>query len=116
VALVGAGADVRDVCPTRPRRRRQPPGRGKSDRVDAEAVACELLAHPARSFLQVAAVATVDDLAITHTDDVPGTPAPRRGIHQLAPHPYAVTPKWTSLQRPRPQTSGGGGDWRAQTG
>src|SRR5215213_1617629 len=34
VALVGAGADVRDVCPTRTAdRRRQHPGRGKSDGV-----------------------------------------------------------------------------------
>lgn len=46
-ALVAAGADVRDVCPTRTAdRRRRRPGRGKSDAVDAEAVARELLAHP----------------------------------------------------------------------
>jgi transposase len=47
IALVGAGADVRDVCPTRTAdRRRRLPGRGKSDAVDAEAIARELLAHP----------------------------------------------------------------------
>jgi transposase len=46
-ALVAAGADVRDVCPTRTAdRRRRRPGRGKSDAVDAEAIARELLAHP----------------------------------------------------------------------
>jgi transposase len=45
--LVQAGADVRDVCPTRTaERRRRRPGRGKSDALDAEAVARELLAHP----------------------------------------------------------------------
>ena len=47
VQLVAAGADVRDVCPTRTAtQRRRRPGRGKSDAVDAEAVARELLAHP----------------------------------------------------------------------
>ena len=47
LALTSAGADVRDVCPTRTAdRRRQRPGRGKSDVVDAEAIARELLAHP----------------------------------------------------------------------
>src|SRR5262249_33944106 len=46
-ALVAAGADVRDVCPTRTAdRRRRRPSRGKSDTVDAEAIARELLAHP----------------------------------------------------------------------
>ena len=45
--LVQAGADVRDVCPTRTaERRRRRPGRGKSDQIDAEAIARELLAHP----------------------------------------------------------------------
>ena len=35
LALLEAGADVRDVCPTRTaERRRQRPGRGKSDAVD----------------------------------------------------------------------------------
>jgi transposase len=47
VALAAAGADVRDVCPTRTAdRRRRRPGRGKSDAVDAEAIGRELLAHP----------------------------------------------------------------------
>jgi transposase len=47
LALLEAGADVRDVCPTRTAdRRRRRPGRGKSDAVDAEAIARELLAHP----------------------------------------------------------------------
>jgi hypothetical protein len=47
IALVGAGADVRDVCPTRTAdRQRRLPGHGKSDAVDAEAIARELLAHP----------------------------------------------------------------------
>ncbi len=47
LALVDAGADVRDVCPTRTSdRRRRRPSRGKSDAVDAEAIARELLAHP----------------------------------------------------------------------
>ena len=47
LVLTSAGADVRDVCPTRTAdRRRQRPGRGKSDGVDAEAIARELLAHP----------------------------------------------------------------------
>jgi transposase len=47
VALVEAGAEVREVCPSRTaERRRQRPGRGKSDVVDAEAIARELLAHP----------------------------------------------------------------------
>ena len=46
LALLDAGADVRDVCPTRTAdRRRRRPGRGKSDAVDAEAIARELLAH-----------------------------------------------------------------------
>src|SRR5918997_3327158 len=45
--LAGAGADVREGCPTRTAdRRRRRPGRGKSDAVDAEAIARELLAHP----------------------------------------------------------------------
>ena len=45
LALVAAGADVRDVCPTRTaERRRKRPGRGKTDALDAEAVARELLA------------------------------------------------------------------------
>ena len=40
LVLTSAGADVRDVCPTRTAdRRRQRPGRGKSDVVDAEAIA-----------------------------------------------------------------------------
>jgi transposase len=47
LALIEAGADVRDVCPTRTAdRRRRRPSRGKSDTVDAEAIARELLAHP----------------------------------------------------------------------
>jgi hypothetical protein len=47
LVLVEAGADVRDVCPTRTaHRRRLRPGRGKSDTVDAEAIAREFLAHP----------------------------------------------------------------------
>jgi transposase len=47
LALVDAGADVREVCPTRTAdQRRRHPGRGKSDAVDAEAIAQELLAHP----------------------------------------------------------------------
>ena len=47
LALTSAGADVRDVCPTRtPDRRRQRRGRGKSDAVDAEAIARELLGDP----------------------------------------------------------------------
>jgi transposase len=47
LALVEAGTDVRDVCPTRTAaRRRLQPARGKSDLVDAEAIARELLAHP----------------------------------------------------------------------
>jgi transposase len=45
--LVAAGADVRDVCAARTAdRRRRRPGRGKSDAVDAEMIARELLAHP----------------------------------------------------------------------
>ena len=40
LALASAGADVRDVCPGRTAdRQRQRPGRGKSDAVDAEAIA-----------------------------------------------------------------------------
>jgi transposase len=47
IALVASGADVRDVCPTRTaERRNRRPGRGKSDGIDAEAIARELLAHP----------------------------------------------------------------------
>jgi transposase len=47
VLVAADGADVRDVCPTRTAdRRRRRPGRGKSDAVDAEAIARELLAHP----------------------------------------------------------------------
>jgi len=47
LALIGVGVDVRDVCPTRTAdRRRKLPARGKSDAVDAEAIARELLAHP----------------------------------------------------------------------
>lgn len=47
LVLTSTGVDVRDVCPTRTAdRRRQRPGRGKSDVVDAEAIARELLAHP----------------------------------------------------------------------
>lgn len=47
LALIATGADVRDVCPTRTaNQRRKLPGRGKSDAVDAEAIARELLAHP----------------------------------------------------------------------
>lgn len=47
LALIDVGADVRDVCPTRTAdRRRRLPARGKSDAVDAEAIARELLAHP----------------------------------------------------------------------
>jgi hypothetical protein len=47
LALAEAGADVREVCATRTAaRRRQHPGRGTSDAVDAAAVARELLAPP----------------------------------------------------------------------
>jgi transposase len=47
VLLAADGIDVRDVCPTRTAdRRRRRPGQGKSDAVDAEAIARELLAHP----------------------------------------------------------------------
>ena len=47
VVLTSVGAEVRDVCPTRTAdRRRQRPGRGKNDGVDAAAIARELLAHP----------------------------------------------------------------------
>lgn len=47
LALIAVGVDVRDICPTRTAdRRRKLPARGKSDTVDAEAIARELLAHP----------------------------------------------------------------------
>jgi transposase len=47
VLVAADGTDVRDVCPTRTAdHRRRRPGRGKSDTVDAEAIARELLAHP----------------------------------------------------------------------
>jgi transposase len=47
IALLSAGAEVHDVCATRTAdHRRRRPGRGKSDSVDAEAIARELLAHP----------------------------------------------------------------------
>jgi transposase len=47
VLVAADGTDVRDVCPTRTAdQRRRRPGRGKSDTVDAEAIARELLAHP----------------------------------------------------------------------
>jgi transposase len=47
LTLTSTGADVRDVCPTRTAdRRRQRPGRGQSDVVDAEAIARELLTDP----------------------------------------------------------------------
>jgi transposase len=65
LALVDAGADVRDVCPARTaERRRRRPGRGKSDAVDAEAIARELLAHP--------------DLPHAFKTIGPGRPAPAR--------------------------------------
>jgi hypothetical protein len=47
VLVAADGTDARDVCPTRTAdQRRRRPGRGKSDTVDAEAIARELLAHP----------------------------------------------------------------------
>jgi transposase len=47
MTLVEAGTDVRDVSPGRTSdHRRRRPGRGKSDAIDAEAIARELLAHP----------------------------------------------------------------------
>src|SRR5918912_3627205 len=65
LALVEAGAEVREVCPTRTaERRRQRPGRGKSDAVDAEAIARELLAHPG--------------LPRAFKSAEPGVPEPRR--------------------------------------
>jgi transposase len=65
LALVEAGADVRDVCPTRTaERRRRRPSRGKSDTVDAEAIARELLAHP--------------DLPHAFKTTAPGRPEPAR--------------------------------------
>lgn len=65
LALVDAGADVRDVCPARTsERRRRRPSRGKSDAVDAEAIARELLAHP--------------DLPHAFKTSAPGRPAPAR--------------------------------------
>ena len=65
LALVDAGADVRDVCPTRTsERRRRRPSRGKSDAVDAEAIARELLAHP--------------DLPHAFKTTAPGRPEPAR--------------------------------------
>ncbi len=65
LAVVDAGADVRDVCPTRTSdRRRRRPSRGKSDAVDAEAIARELLAHP--------------DLPHAFKTAAPGRPEPAR--------------------------------------
>jgi transposase len=65
LALVDAGADVRDVCPTRTsERRRRRPSRGKSDAVDAEVIARELLAHP--------------DLPHAFKTTAPGRPEPAR--------------------------------------
>jgi transposase len=65
VALGEAGADVRDVCPTRTAERRsRRPGRGKSDAIDAEAIARELLAHP--------------DLPHAFKGAQPGQPDPQR--------------------------------------
>ena len=65
VALAEAGADVRDVCPTRTAERRsRRPGRGKSDAIDAEAIARELLAHP--------------DLPHAFKGAQPGQPDPQR--------------------------------------
>ena len=67
VALAEAGADVRDVCPTRTaERRRRRPGRGKSDAIDAEAIARELLAHP--------------DLPHAFKGAQPGQPDPQRDL------------------------------------
>ena len=65
LALVDAGADVRDVCPARTsERRRRRPSRGKSDAVDAEAIARELIAHP--------------DLPHAFKTSAPGRPEPAR--------------------------------------
>ncbi|MGI9147271.1 MAG: IS110 family transposase [Chloroflexota bacterium] len=65
VALAEAGADVRDVCPTRTAERRsRRPGRGKSDAIDAEAIARELLEHP--------------DLPHAFKGAQPGQPDPQR--------------------------------------
>jgi transposase len=67
VALAEAGADVRDVCPTRTAERRsRRPGRGKSDAIDAEAIARELLAHP--------------DLPHAFKGAQPGQPDPQRDL------------------------------------
>jgi transposase len=44
--LVGHGHDVRDVCPHRTNQRDRARQRGKSDELDCERIARELLAHP----------------------------------------------------------------------
>jgi len=46
IFLTGRGQDVRDVCPNRTARADRARQRGKSDTLDAERVARELLAHP----------------------------------------------------------------------
>jgi hypothetical protein len=47
VFLGGRGQDVRDVCPNRTARADRARQRGKSDALDAERIAREVLAHPA---------------------------------------------------------------------
>lgn len=46
IFLVGRGYDVRDVCANRTPRRDRARQRGKSDRLDSERIAREVLAHP----------------------------------------------------------------------
>jgi transposase len=46
VFLAGRGHDVRDVCPNRTARVDRARQRGKSDALDCERIARELLAHP----------------------------------------------------------------------
>lgn len=46
IYLAGAGHDVRDVCPNRTGRQDRARQRGKSDTLDSERIAREVLAHP----------------------------------------------------------------------
>lgn len=46
IYLVRAGADVREVCPTRTAERARGRSQGRSDALDAERIARETLAHP----------------------------------------------------------------------
>jgi hypothetical protein len=95
VFLVRRGQDVRDACPNRTARTDRARQRGKSDTLDAERVAREVLAHP------------LLPRALKRAGDQPAGPDPRRELLGLWQRRRALGPDQSPASGQRGRVAAG---------